>query len=536
MIKLRKNKFYKNIDFWILVITIFLSISAFYIFYTSGQKNLADYDAIARLNIARKVFDSLTPGIAQLGGIWLPFPQVLFMPFIWNNYLWHSGIAGAISSMSAFILGSYFLYKTVFLITNKKIGGILAWLTYITNINILFLQSMAMSESFFLFTMIMVIYLLTKWTKSNNLLDLIYAGFFVILTTLTRYEGYALFGASSLSVTLVILAVYGKSNIKKLEGLLILFMTFAGFGIFLWSIYSFLIFKDPIYWLNLYSGNKEIIALDPTEINQVINNVTIATKQLSLLNSVKIYGSAMAFMNGVLLTILALLGFNFLILRSIFNIYRKKLEILTIPTIIVAICIFSFLVIGYFKSFIPIIETPLLTISNIFNKNLNFGSSSNIRYGIIILPLVALIIGLSYSRSKILVLLTLVVIIFQTYTIFSTPLFLTFSLAKKDAYQQFSSVDWFKANYDGGLILTSANRHENFIFQTGLTYKNFIYEGNQKIWRNSLKDPSKYARWVVMDTVDTGDAVNMLIEDKSILDTKYQVVFKEANLVIFKIK
>ena len=51
-------------------------------------------DAVAHLHIARRVFDSLTPGFRQLGSVWLPLPHILLLPFVWNMTWWHNGLAG----------------------------------------------------------------------------------------------------------------------------------------------------------------------------------------------------------------------------------------------------------------------------------------------------------------------------------------------------------------------------------------------------------------------------------------------------------
>lgn len=524
-------------ELWLLLATVFVSVFALLFFLSWGQKNLADYDAIARLNISRKMMDSLTPGVAQLGGIWLPFPQILFLPFIGNGFLWHTGLAGAFASMSAFILGSVFLFKTVFLITENKLAGFLAWLVYATNVNMLLLQTMAMSESFFLFTLIMIIYFLTKWVKSRDVLHLMYAAIFVVATTLTRYEGYALFAAASLSVAVVMLATFAKSNFKKVEGTLILFMTLAGFGILLWSFYSFLIYKDPIYWLNLYLGNKEVIAIDPTVVEiEPTTTITEYTRRVSLMGALKIYGSAMLYMNGILISILAAFGFIYLLAKSAVGLVRKKLDLIVFPILIMTICVFTFLIFGYFKGLIPNIETPLLSGANLIDKAKNLGSSSNIRYGIIVLPLIALVVGIVYGRAKYLAALALVVLAIQIFSLFTTPFFLTFSLPMKVSYEEFESSRWFAKNYDGGLILVSAHRHENFMFQTKLDYDNFIYEGNRQWWRNSLADPTRHATWVVLDENISGDAVNELLADRSILENQFDVVYKDKGFKIYKIK
>ena len=529
-----KDLFYKKFDFWLIVATVAVSVIAFFVLYFGGHKNLADYDAIARLNISRKIIDSITPGFAQLGGIWLPFPQVLFLPFIWNNFLWHTGLAGAIASMASFIVSAIFIYKTVFLITKNKLGGMIGWLVYVANVNILHLQTMAMSESFFLLTLVMIIYFLTRFAKGKNVLDLLYCALFVVLTTLTRYEGYALFAAASLSVAAVVLASYPSKGRQKIEGILVLFMTFAAFGIFLWSFYSFLIFKDPIYWLNLYSGNKQVIAIDPSSTVDATFPVSDPGRRITISNAFSIYSTAMLYMNGLLVSILAACAFLYILAKTAFDGARKKIDALVVPVVIMTICVFGFLIVGYFKGLIPSIETPAINLANLFDKSKNFSSSSNIRYGIITLPLMAIVVGLVYSKLRALAFLAIFLILFQFFTVFNTRLFLIFSLPTKANYSDFEYSKWFRKNYDGGLILVSSHRHEIFMFQTGLDYSNFIYEGNRQWWTNSLVEPTRHATWVVVDESLSGDAVNELLENKQSLTENFEVKYQEGSLKIYK--
>src|SRR5688572_26742699 len=48
-------------------------------------------DSESHLNIAKRVVDSITPGFAQLGGIWLPLPHLFMVPFIWSDFMWRTG-------------------------------------------------------------------------------------------------------------------------------------------------------------------------------------------------------------------------------------------------------------------------------------------------------------------------------------------------------------------------------------------------------------------------------------------------------------
>ena len=45
------------------------------------------------LVIAKRVIDSVTPGIAQFGSIWLPMTHIMLVPFVANNFLFQTGLA-----------------------------------------------------------------------------------------------------------------------------------------------------------------------------------------------------------------------------------------------------------------------------------------------------------------------------------------------------------------------------------------------------------------------------------------------------------
>src|SRR5690348_10959293 len=82
------------------------------LFYRAGA-TLAYGDAEAHLNIARRVIDSRTPGWFQLGTTWLPLPHLLLIPLVRHNFLWQSGLAGAIVSGAAISIAAGFLFAAV---------------------------------------------------------------------------------------------------------------------------------------------------------------------------------------------------------------------------------------------------------------------------------------------------------------------------------------------------------------------------------------------------------------------------------------
>src|SRR6266542_4609050 len=80
-----------------------ISIASFFYYLRHGQLLLYG-DAVAHINIARRVFASRTPGPLQLGTVWLPLPHILTLPFLLSRAMWRTGIGGSIPSMAAYVL------------------------------------------------------------------------------------------------------------------------------------------------------------------------------------------------------------------------------------------------------------------------------------------------------------------------------------------------------------------------------------------------------------------------------------------------
>jgi hypothetical protein len=130
-----------------------ISIGALIFYYHQGAILLYG-DAVAHINIARRVFDSRTPGLVQLGTVWLPLPHILDIPFIVNDRLWQTGLGGSIPSMIAYVAGTLGVFRLVSGLTPRGLASrAAAWiaaLLYASNPNLLYMQSTAMTESLYL--------------------------------------------------------------------------------------------------------------------------------------------------------------------------------------------------------------------------------------------------------------------------------------------------------------------------------------------------------------------------------------------------
>src|SRR5450755_4845783 len=124
-------------------IAVLVSLFSFIYYFQHGGLLLYG-DAVAHINIARRVFDSRTPGLLQLGTVWLPLPHLLMIPFLLSESAWQSGIGGAIPSMVAYALGTAGIFRLLRGMLSRdsepdieaRIGAWLGALVYAENPNL----------------------------------------------------------------------------------------------------------------------------------------------------------------------------------------------------------------------------------------------------------------------------------------------------------------------------------------------------------------------------------------------------------------
>ncbi|MGC2111105.1 MAG: hypothetical protein WA655_16435 [Candidatus Korobacteraceae bacterium] len=138
------------------------------LYYYAKQQLLLYGDAVAHLNIARRVVDNRHPiaSYGQLGTVWLPLQHMAMLPFVWNDALWRSGIAGAIPGMVAFVLGALGVFRLV----NVRAGQFTAYVAaaiYALNPNLLYMQSTAMNEPIFLAFFIWTLVYLDEFLRAT---------------------------------------------------------------------------------------------------------------------------------------------------------------------------------------------------------------------------------------------------------------------------------------------------------------------------------------------------------------------------------
>lgn len=482
----------------IVVLTI-VSIYTFYIFYTNGI-GLAYNDARSHLNIGRRVVEGLKPGFAQLGSVWLPLPHLLMVPTIWNDFMWHSGLAGAIVSMLSYLAVSICIYLILKELGAGVLGRIIGVLVFAVNLNTLYLQSTAMTELLLLATMTLGAYEFLLWYKHYDNNRLIKASFWIMLASLVRYDGWFLmlwavgliciriffeeeFETNNFKQPLKHYVLKLKTKFYEIEGKLVLFLTLASFGIFLWVLWNLVIFKDPLYFiLGPFSAKAQQDQLEKAGVLQT---------KYDLWLSLKFYWYATVYNSNAYALLLGIGG----LILSFFD--RKLKTVMKIGSLVL-LAPFIFNVIALFFGH-----------SVLFIAGLSGTSWFNIRYGIMMLPSIAVFAGLFIDRLKHLRIPLVGTLMFVLFISLYSGDAVTIDDARFGSSQknvsEVSSWLYENAGNKQGYVLISAASHDAIVFSSRLPMKRFIHEGTGLYWKSATAIPDRWARWIIMRTFDDND-------------------------------
>ncbi len=144
-----------------------LSASAIAFCYYSGY--LLYYgDAASHINIARRIVDSRTPGIGQIGTVWLPLPHLLMLPLVQDKHLWMTGLAGAIPAGICLVIAGLFVFLAARRVFNDGAAAAAATLMLALNPNLLYLASIPMTEPVFLACLAALLYFTVRFARDTG--------------------------------------------------------------------------------------------------------------------------------------------------------------------------------------------------------------------------------------------------------------------------------------------------------------------------------------------------------------------------------
>ncbi len=511
------------------------------VLYLHADLTLVQGDAIGHIYVARRVIDSVTPSFAQFGYVWLPLPHLLMIPLVWNDTMWTTGLAGSIVSLIAYALTSVYIYRLTRLLSGSGIAGIICAALFATNPNVLFMQTTPMGEIVMILFIVASAYHLVRWAQDGSTLHLILSAGFVFCGTLCRYEVWWLVPVGTGIVMLASLLRYGFS--RRIEALTITWVMLASYGIFLWLVYNYVIFGDPLRFIHDIGSAQSFARERAAEGALPSKSDPFA--------SARLYGWALIDVAGLPAVLVGVGGFIALIV--------SRLPLGVKLAALLPASLFLFEVLSLTKAQSAMLS-PHSAIPDMVNT----------RYGLLLLPAIVILACMLARQLRIVGLMLLFAALVPQLMILPTPSGV-FSLREREmakAAQPGYSERWAQANFPflrkdqpvtlveavvasgesrlaiqaesnwlhdhakTGKILVSEHFHASaLVLFSKFNLSRFIYEGNYPYFHEEIQSPGRHTEWIIYQPNVYGDQVRPLVAGGH--PPGFQLVFEDKELQIF---
>ena len=188
-------------------------------------------DAAAHLNISRTLIDSRTPGYDQLGTVWLPMLHVLCLPFVGNDWLWSTGLAGTLPVAMCLVLAGTCFYLAARLAYRDALAATVAVACFALNPNLLYLASIPMTEVVFFAGLAVLLFALFAFRESQQQYLIVLGAAASCAMSLTRYDGWFLIPFAGLAFALF--------TRKHRVAIMVVFVALASIAPLYWMAHNF---------------------------------------------------------------------------------------------------------------------------------------------------------------------------------------------------------------------------------------------------------------------------------------------------------
>jgi hypothetical protein len=472
---------------WVAILVV--AFGSLHFFYTRGLTQLYG-DTLAHMAGARRLFDSLTPGYAELGNVWLPMFHLLAAPLAINDHLWRTGLAGSLVSTAAFSVSAWFLFRLA-LEMNGSISAAFVTLTaFLLCPSMFYLASTPMTEPLDILWAVLAVYGLFHYQVSGRTLCVVGAAVAAFFGTLTRYSGWYLLPFAALFVFLV-----RKESWRVRLRRAVLFSVIAGTGPLLWMLHNAVSAGNPIEFYNGPNSAQSIYA------HQVATTAFRYPTDGSLLLSARYYVEDLKLILGPWLLVLTLVGLLMWVLERRYRARRAAtlLLLVLLPFYIQAMA--GAAVALYVPTYSP-------------------HSYYNLRYGIEMLPAIALLASFTISptlsrnlRTGMLVVCLAVLVGENTWMlrggarklpvvregILNTP-------CSTEPDQDL--IVFFRSQYDGERVLMQSGEWPCVAPTLDIHYRKILSGNNLKYWRQIPSGAQHLVEWIV---AGDGDPVDILM-------------------------
>ena len=482
-------------------ISILISVAAVLFYFRHGAILLYG-DAVAHINIARRVFDSRSPGIFQLGTVWLPLPHLLDIPFIHNDWLWRTGLGASIPSMLAYVAGTLGVFRLLRGYASRAAAWIGA-LIYALNPNLIYMQATAMTEVLYMAFFIWTVVYFAEFVRTKTVdaergrRSLERCAVMLSGAMLVRYDGWFLAAVVGMAL---LLAIWQSGRLapqtrRAFTNFVLLTSLTAG----VWLAYNYGHYYNALEFANGPYSNRAVAQLSHTSTMPVYpgendpRTAAIYFLKLSRLNITE----------GCLEYLLLSAAFMAMLAATYFSRRHWPGLLLWVPLPFYVLGIAWASVLIFFPQWWPY-------------------SYYNVRYGLQMLPAVAVFGALAFEfLSKLIpsrfiaiavLLLAVTVVVAGSYGLawLKEPICLREARANGGARMAFEKelARTLERLPSAATLMMDSGGHPGALQDAGIHFHRVLNEGNHPDWEIGLSGPAQAADYVV---AFQGDAVSRAV-------------------------
>lgn len=472
-------------------------------------------DAMAHMEGARRLWDSLTPGYEEIGSVWLPLFHLLASPLAQNDYLWRTGLGGSLVSSAAFMLTCWFIFRLAYEMNRSLAAGLAALATCLLCPSLLYLASTPLTEPLAIACSVSTVYGLFRFRETGRRRALVAAAVAAFLGTLTRYDAWYLLPFAAL----YLLAARPESWRTRLRDAL-LFSAISGLGPALWIAHNVFRYGNPI---EFYNGPYSALAIYNHQISTT--GFRYPTDG-SLLLSARYYVADLVLVVGVWPLALAVLGL------TAFLVERQRQARRSAGLLLLALLPFYIQAMAH--SAVPLYVPTLFP-----------NTYYNLRYGIEMLPGVAILISYlvpppsapvssavkgapRYGSAAPAVALAVVLILLGQAISLVAHGPRELGIVKEGllntpcrSQTQQAIIGFLRAHYDGETILVAEGKYPCVMPELGIHYRRTISESNRPQWRSLRFGADRLAGWIIRGQ---GDLVDEMMRAYPRAFSRFEVV------------
>jgi hypothetical protein len=453
---------------------------------------LTHYDARAHLVVARRIFDSITPGWQQIGAVWLPLPHLLNALPVQVDFFYRTGFSAIAISIASLALATGAVGWIVKTLTESSAAAVAGAAVFALNPNILYLQSTPMTEPLLMALTLASVALLVAWCDGEEAVSTGTVGVAFALACMTRYEAWPVMGAALVAA----ICVRWRQGSRFSDALR------AVIGIAIYpatAIAAFIVFSRIV--TGAWFANDFFVPENPAKGHpyEALKEIAWGVRELS----------------GYGLLLIALAG---AVLLAVFGLFSKRRATAILPIALASTAAVSWL------AFLD-------------------GHPYRIRYMVPLLAAEAVFAGVLAGAFKrlqpVAVVGLLLIAAFELRPLdTSAPMVVEAQWDRPNIVARDRVSAYLRSNYHGETVMVSMGSLGHYmqdLSRSGFSIRDFLHEGNGDIWLYALEDPRPFAGWMLIEEkAEGGDMLARLARENPKFLNGFSRVSEAAGIALYR--